>query len=128
MSLMSLKPSCEVCGFYIQIHSHHIRPKEYGGDDGAANRISLCPNCHAIAHVILRRSLVLSDLTGNSRGPDVYDLFKRDILIGSILRYNSESPLALLKRAWRIFWYKPLVRIRCRTFQQIISISRKSSL
>jgi hypothetical protein len=47
---------CEICGMgvmYIGV-IHHIKPVEDGGSGMCGNLIHLCPNCHAVVHVIRR--------------------------------------------------------------------------
>jgi 5-methylcytosine-specific restriction endonuclease McrA len=55
--------SCACCGWRPRppltlnaINAHHIVPKTSGGEDTPENLISLCPNCHAMAHAIWGRS------------------------------------------------------------------------
>lgn len=44
---------CEVCGWHLNNHGHHMRPLSCGGSDDSANLITLCPNHHAVAHAEL---------------------------------------------------------------------------
>jgi hypothetical protein len=52
---------CSICSWKPWVsdllHWHHIVPVARGGSDGAENLILLCPNHHAIAHNVSRRSL-----------------------------------------------------------------------
>jgi len=44
-------PFCERCGFDITIDVHHIVLQSTGGTNEEDNLISLCPNCHRMAHM-----------------------------------------------------------------------------
>ena len=58
---------CAQCGWHEVpevLHVHHLRPREYGGGDEPENLIVLCPNCHAVAHKILRESSKRAIITG----------------------------------------------------------------
>lgn len=41
---------CQVCGFNLFVHAHHITPVRSGGSDALSNLITLCPNHHLMAH------------------------------------------------------------------------------
>ena len=45
---------CEACGFYCPhiLRIHHIKPVSALGHGYPSNLIALCPNCHAIVHVV----------------------------------------------------------------------------
>lgn len=49
---------CEVCRFAppdeSMLHLHHVIPVHLGGTNVPRNTILVCPNCHAIAHWMLR--------------------------------------------------------------------------
>jgi hypothetical protein len=56
-------PTCAVCGWSIPlplrtsavasgINVHHILPVAHGGTDAEDNLVTLCPNHHALAHVL----------------------------------------------------------------------------
>lgn len=49
-----IPPYCERCKQEkvgkSRIHSHHIVPRKWGGDDSAINLIDLCPRCHVRLH------------------------------------------------------------------------------
>ena len=51
---------CEVCGWveagWESLHAHHVIPLACGGQDGVDNILVLCPNHHALAHTVGRRS------------------------------------------------------------------------
>lgn len=105
MFRLSSRISCEACGFSFKhqdstrMHRHHIRPKEHGGDDGAANRVILCPNCHSIAHILLRNALTLSEYSPEY---DIYRLYQRNHLIAEIEKYRGVES----------FWTRVLLKIR----------------
>jgi predicted HNH restriction endonuclease len=42
--------SCQICGFDLVVHAHHIVPVKNGGSNHLSNLITLCPNHHAMAH------------------------------------------------------------------------------
>ena len=55
--------ACERCGyrpptFWAEkiLHVHHIVPVSFGGGDEPSNLVVICPNCHALAHTLTRRS------------------------------------------------------------------------
>jgi HNH endonuclease len=104
--------SCEACGFRFRerdkkrLHSHHIRPKEHGGSDGYENRITLCPNCHSIAHILISVAMDSFGLI------DVYLYYERDFLVYSILRYTRVSSRNMLWRAWHAFLINTQLRVR----------------
>lgn len=53
--------TCLVCGFDSVVAAHHIIPKRYGGTNGIANIITLCPNHHYMAHAgLLKQEYLLS--------------------------------------------------------------------
>lgn len=107
--------SCEVCGFAFRyshrkrLHSHHMRPKEHGGDDTGANKILLCPNCHSIAHILLSDAIKML-----FQEIDIYRLYERDFLALSILKYRRESVRQLLRRALKTFWHDIIIKVRLR--------------
>lgn len=41
---------CAECGSTIELHIHHIVPKQYGGLDIESNLILLCKECHETLH------------------------------------------------------------------------------
>lgn len=97
---------CEVCGFSFKehdnkrLHRHHVRPKEHGGDDTRANLITLCPNCHSIAHILLRNALLLGT-------DETYDLYRKEYLIVRIHRYSGlgfREAWARLWSLWKVVW------------------------
>lgn len=47
---------CEICGFkfYSVLMLHHIQHLSKGGNNLSENLILLCPNCHALAHLIAK--------------------------------------------------------------------------
>jgi hypothetical protein len=57
---------CEACGwrppFSVStdrckcLHLHHVKPHHLGGGLEDENTLLLCPNCHAISHVLTRSS------------------------------------------------------------------------
>lgn len=56
--------ACEACGWVPPptiflarrlLHHHHVLPRALGGSDDAANRVIICPNCHAIVHAEITR-------------------------------------------------------------------------
>jgi predicted restriction endonuclease len=47
---------CELCGYRLNVDTHHILPKNKGGLHEIDNLMVLCPNCHAL---ITRRYLSL---------------------------------------------------------------------
>ena len=50
--------ACYVCGFDFAavLNLHHFNPLGNGGNDTADNWVMLCPNCHAVAHKLLKAS------------------------------------------------------------------------
>lgn len=52
--------SCEACHHEMPepsaLHLHHVVPRSKGGRDEENNAALLCPNCHAKAHLIYRKS------------------------------------------------------------------------
>jgi hypothetical protein len=50
------KHKCEACGFDYGhgriLRSHHVRPVSKDGKSDADNLVALCPNCHAVVHVL----------------------------------------------------------------------------
>lgn len=59
---MRAETGCEACGWSLgpdaweALHAHHVVPLSCGGSDGFDNIIALCPNHHAVAHRLGRRS------------------------------------------------------------------------
>lgn len=57
--------ACQVCfwhaprsprwGDQALLHAHHIRPVSKGGSHDFENFVLVCPNCHAIAHLLYPR-------------------------------------------------------------------------
>lgn len=48
----NVKPgSCVVCGYPL-VHLHHLVPRSKGGTDDPSNLIDLCPNHHALVHLL----------------------------------------------------------------------------
>ena len=50
---------CSVCGWKHPIHwssmcVHHVIPVQFGGSHEDNNLIILCPNCHSIAHGLIK--------------------------------------------------------------------------
>jgi hypothetical protein len=43
----------------LVLHSHHIVPLSWGGPDVAANRVTICPNCHTSTHMLLDQHVAL---------------------------------------------------------------------
>jgi 5-methylcytosine-specific restriction endonuclease McrA len=39
---------CELCGYGLALDTHHIIPKNQGGNHKIDNLMVLCPNCHAL--------------------------------------------------------------------------------
>ena len=64
---------CEHCGWYPPeprlLHVHHIVQVACGGKNASSNLIVLCPNCHALAHYVSRRSR----FNGTPYGPTTKD-------------------------------------------------------
>ena len=46
----SLLKFCYICNFKEALHKHHIIPIKQGGQEKVHNKITLCPNCHALVH------------------------------------------------------------------------------
>jgi 5-methylcytosine-specific restriction endonuclease McrA len=46
---------CEVCGWHIKVHVHHVVPVWQGGGNEPDNLVVLCPNHHAMAHALCER-------------------------------------------------------------------------
>jgi len=100
---------CEVCGYSFKLqdssrlHIHHMRPTEHGGSNCARNLITLCPNCHAIAHILLHLAI-------ESGAIDVYKYYEREHLILAILRYHRSDLVSQFKIAvynlWNHKWLK----------------------
>lgn len=69
---------CEVCGWRPVeaklLHAHHVIPLTCGGTDAARNTLVLCPNHHAVAHHLGKRS------RGRYTGPETRDAM-RDALL-----------------------------------------------
>ena len=42
---------------YLELHAHHVWPKEYGGTDDTSPMLWLCPTTHANVHELLRMML-----------------------------------------------------------------------
>jgi len=40
--------ACELCGYILDIETHHIIPKKEGGNHEINNLTVLCPNCHSL--------------------------------------------------------------------------------
>jgi len=66
--------SCNACEWRVlegAICAHHIVPLSCGGESTLENLILLCPNCHAVAHHLLRwggsTGLCRSELVGEVR-------------------------------------------------------------
>lgn len=64
------KQQCEHCEWKPPpnapiLHAHHVIPMACGGLDHPDNMIVLCPNCHAIAHYVAKRT----NLTRTYSGP-----------------------------------------------------------
>lgn len=56
--------TCEACDWSHPMpeatkvmHVHHVVPISRGGDNEETNLILLCPNCHAVAHLLMDRGL-----------------------------------------------------------------------
>lgn len=50
-------PRCERCGYseYVEIlNSHHVVRVADGGGDESSNLLLVCPNCHAVEHLMVR--------------------------------------------------------------------------
>jgi len=41
---------CRVCGDTDDLHVHHILPRHCGGADSPVNLVTLCADCHMVAH------------------------------------------------------------------------------
>jgi hypothetical protein len=75
---------CEVCGWSVArraLHVHHVVPLACGGEDGPENLVVLCPNHHALAHVLGKRSR-----SGEWRGAR-----KRRELVGQLRRVDKRG-------------------------------------
>lgn len=50
---------CDTCPWRPPVpsllHVHHVLPRHLGGGDEEENLVCLCPNCHAVAHWLLRQ-------------------------------------------------------------------------
>jgi hypothetical protein len=57
---------CYVCGFsiHIALRVHHVVPASLGGTDEIENLVLLCPNCHALVHVLSSKRFIDKDLSG----------------------------------------------------------------
>jgi 5-methylcytosine-specific restriction endonuclease McrA len=60
--------SCESCGWSYPMpgatkvmHVHHVIPVSKGGDNDPMNLVTICPNCHATAHMLEDRGLKPKD-------------------------------------------------------------------
>jgi len=42
---------CQLCGFRKNLQVHHKEFRSHSGDDSEDNLITLCPDCHARAHL-----------------------------------------------------------------------------
>jgi 5-methylcytosine-specific restriction endonuclease McrA len=42
---------CQVCGSRNNLQVHHKEFRSHSGDDSEGNLITLCPKCHARAHL-----------------------------------------------------------------------------
>lgn len=62
------KKFCEHCRWSPPsasiLHAHHVIPISCGGADSVENIMVLCPNCHAVAHYVSRRSNLTRTYTG----------------------------------------------------------------
>lgn len=63
------KQRCEHCSWKQPLnssilHAHHVVPLACGGADSSSNIIVLCPNCHAIAHYVSRRTNTMRTYAG----------------------------------------------------------------
>src|SRR5262245_4664775 len=104
--------SCEVCGYSFRtqdssrMHVHHMRPTEHGGPDTSENKITLCPNCHSVAHILL-------SIAVNSLGAvDLRKLYLRDHLILSILQYHRRDYKRELRTALINLWRHKWIRLK----------------
>jgi ATP-dependent DNA helicase RecQ len=41
---------CQSCGAMCNLEVHHQQFRDHSGDDSESNLITLCTNCHAMAH------------------------------------------------------------------------------
>jgi len=39
--------TCQLCGTHRNLELHHLRRRSRGGDDSAANLLTVCHDCHA---------------------------------------------------------------------------------
>lgn len=54
---------CIICGYAKAVNVHHIESVRDGGEDMLENLITLCPNCHAEAHLdLIDKKLLLSKI------------------------------------------------------------------
>ena len=61
---------CEKCGWGLVpevLEIHHKLPRQFGGTDSPDNLIVLCPNCHAITHLVLRKQGKARTIRGELR-------------------------------------------------------------
>lgn len=67
----TLADTCEACGWKTPVeiqatrgpilHMHHVVPVAAGGTNESANLVTLCPNCHALAHALWSAEGVVAD-------------------------------------------------------------------
>jgi hypothetical protein len=57
---LSASGVCEVCGWEPPekrlLHAHHVVPRCHGGGDEPENLLVVCPNHHALAHYVSKRT------------------------------------------------------------------------
>lgn len=81
---------CECCGWrapalrrgFVALERHHVVPRSAGGTGSVDNMVTLCPNCHTIAH----RALYRAD------EPTVWPRTKAELLRGLAGIYSRERP------------------------------------
>lgn len=57
------------------LHKHHIVPRANGGQDEKSNLIHLCPNCHALAHILIREERLFGVPTREELGDAIRSMY-----------------------------------------------------
>jgi hypothetical protein len=70
------KGICERCGQYRWINRHHIYPREYFGNKGNDEIVTLCLDCHADIH---------EQLPKEKQDKEFYKTFTAKFIAGTLL-------------------------------------------
>lgn len=81
--------ACKNCGFdkLGWSHIHHIKPKSQGGMNHRQNLVTLCPNCHYLAHKYVVTNYSVRDITEEIKdGLKVSKLIREELKEGKSIK------------------------------------------